>query len=279
MSTPEKDIHNIQKEAEEALRNGEIEKAAELYLQIFQEGPESAYGYFRLAEAFYNKNDRENARKYLLKAVEFAPDMLSVRLLLGKTYLESDMPKKALEQFRKVIELDPDDHESYFYLALSCINLDLADEAEAFALEALNREPDDESYLILLGQIYIKKSDFSAAYKYLSHESVLEKGDAESLNLLAECAGQIGDLSARLAALERSLDRDPGQEEITKAYADLKEQLQRKSGSTTSKKKTAIFATVDSFIHDIFKDYGKIGGCQRPVHEVHFVSTERLTRL
>ncbi|MFC1556818.1 tetratricopeptide repeat protein [candidate division KSB1 bacterium] len=245
------DSAQLQREAEAAMRNGDTARAGKLLEQILDSGPPFAYGFYQLGLHKYNLGDKNTALEKLKEALRIAPDMISARFLLGKIYLEENESKLALEQFRSITKIDPDDHEAYFLMAKGCLHLNMTEEARALLHEAYDAEPDEPKYSEALGALYYQQENFSEAYRFFTGKALRDTDRTETLNLLGECAGKIGDTSAQINAFERSLALKPDQPDLESKLAEARERSGIKIRDSAPRKKISIFSNIDSFLGDI----------------------------
>ena len=160
----------ILKEAFEKHKQGELESAKELYLEILQEDKENAQAWNLLGVLNHQTNDFLEAELCIKKAIELSPRLYYLenlaRLYLDKgefklaIALYEDLAKhnqtyenlfnlamsykgnhdweKAKQTYHKSLEVNPNGYESYFnlaYLALNENNPDLAIECYQNALK------------------------------------------------------------------------------------------------------------------------------------------------
>jgi len=86
---------------------GQLDIALETYHKAMQQIPESGFLLTELGMAYLRKEDIVPARRYLLKAVRFAPDYHKSHLGLGYIYLQNRQFSKAISQLEVSLQLLP----------------------------------------------------------------------------------------------------------------------------------------------------------------------------
>ncbi|MEH0019227.1 MAG: tetratricopeptide repeat protein [Desulfobacter sp.] len=78
----------------------------------------------------------------LKKILELDPENKETYLRLGKIYMETGEPDKALDLFNQMIQVFPDYYVAHFYLGESLLMIDRPADAEAAFLKTLDLEPE-----------------------------------------------------------------------------------------------------------------------------------------
>jgi len=103
---------NDARKANEAFRNGNFEKAAELYRQAIEENPEDARLHYNLGTALAKLGESEQAVQAFEKAKQLTddPEQQSMADYNAGTHLsEAEMYDEALDFFRNALRNNPDD--------------------------------------------------------------------------------------------------------------------------------------------------------------------------
>ncbi|MFC1564104.1 tetratricopeptide repeat protein [candidate division KSB1 bacterium] len=207
-------LQKLQHEAEEHLRNGNLDKAGEVLLQILETGPPFPYGLYQLGLYHFNKGDNDQAVKKLNAALKMAPEMLSARFLLGRALLEQRLFKESLQQFRECVKLDNRDDEAYFFMAKASFELKQPDDALAFLIEANAIEPDNILYKEAIAAFYVQKEEHNKAEEYLSLNDMELIDRQETLLLLSDIAEKLGKREEQLTILEKLISINPKSKDL-----------------------------------------------------------------
>jgi len=86
---------------------GKVDEAADIFLRILKDEPQSAGAHYFLGLAFMAKNDAPQARRELTDAVKYAPAMYDARTALAILHYSEGTLDLATEQAKAAIQLNP----------------------------------------------------------------------------------------------------------------------------------------------------------------------------
>jgi tetratricopeptide (TPR) repeat protein len=89
--------------ARQYLENGEYEKAASLYEQLYKKFPQQEYFLTQYASALIANKDFAKAETEIKKQLKSKPDNLTLQLTLGDIYTKQEKPEDAKKQYQKAI--------------------------------------------------------------------------------------------------------------------------------------------------------------------------------
>ena len=108
------------------------------------------------------------AERYLLKAIEKAPDSEQALFRLGVVYDKMKRKDDSIEVMRRVIELNDEHANALNYLGYTYAELGInLDEAEALVRKALVLRPDDGYITDSLGWVFYQQGKYEEALKWL----------------------------------------------------------------------------------------------------------------
>ena len=90
----------------------------------------------KVAMAYMQQNDMENANRKLQRAVKLAPEYYVTHLMLGRFYERIREPKRAEQHFKRALQLKPGDSSALDNYAQFLCSADRRDEARKYFLEA-----------------------------------------------------------------------------------------------------------------------------------------------
>lgn len=176
--------------------SGEYEEVIETGKVAVSHIRDDAFIQFFVGASFMLTERHEQAIEWLENAT-LSPSKRSFRSViygtLGDVFSELDQREKAVESFETALRLDPDNHTAKnnyaYYLSQKNERLDYATE---LALEAVDAEPENASYLDTAGWIFYKKGEFQRAYQYIQES--IDTGD-----MSAEVLEHMGDICEKLS--------------------------------------------------------------------------------
>lgn len=116
--------------------SGDLEAAAETYLDIIEEEPEYQKAYISLGQTLLAMDQPERAETFLEKAIELDPEDASGYLYLGYTHYAQQDFEKCVVDFRHTVEVDPDSHLAWNNLGYAQYLCGRLDEAEKTFIKA-----------------------------------------------------------------------------------------------------------------------------------------------
>jgi hypothetical protein len=132
-----------------------------------------AWAVYRIAEAFYYKNQLPRAIKWFEQAIKLAPYNLDFRNKMGSAYAKANNLNAAISQYEFIIKENPKKVNAYTNLAYIRLVQGATNEAENLLKRGYALDPDDEQLLLNYAQFYLIKNDKVNASKLL--KQLLEK--------------------------------------------------------------------------------------------------------
>ncbi len=110
--------------------SGDLEGAAEIYLDIIEEDPEYQKAYIALGQVLLALDKPQEAEVFLSKAIELQPEDSEAYLYMGYAYYAQQNFEKCIEYFGQAVEFDPDSHVAINNLGYAQYLTGRLDEAE-----------------------------------------------------------------------------------------------------------------------------------------------------
>ena len=203
-------------------------KAAEAYRAALKADPTATFISEELSDLYIQSGRLREAVLDAQDALKQNPNDLNSRRLLARIYThligdqnqtDSDMVKKAIEQYQKITEVDPKDLDSWIMLGRLEKALMNSTEAMQAYKKALELDAGNEDAMTGLATVYADLGDNKAAAEML--RKVAEKDpNPRSLTSLAGVYEQLKDYSLAAEMLRRALDQQPGNSELKMALAE-----------------------------------------------------------
>lgn len=144
---------------EQYYRNGEYEKAAVIFEQLYQKNPSRDYYFNRYIECLILVEDYKETEKQLKKRIKKYPQKVQLYVKYGELYERQFQEEKANAQYQQAIKNLPKDRSEIIKLAQAYIKLtkyDLALETYQKGSELLK---DKKVFAYELGDLYRRKGD------------------------------------------------------------------------------------------------------------------------
>jgi tetratricopeptide (TPR) repeat protein len=169
--------------------------AVKIYQDILAKSPDFLQGRYRLAEILLMKGDSQGANAQIeevLKKDKHDRQALLLRARLQMQKQQSDASKAAIEDLKDVLQQEPNSRAGLYFMAQANFNLELIDQARAFAGDLEKSYPDYLPAKLMQVQINLKSGDpktvTSLASDLLNRLSKTAPDRENSPQLLAEIA-------------------------------------------------------------------------------------------
>jgi len=204
--------------ANDLLQAGKPAEAAQIYRQMLQENPASAWTAYNLALALEATNDMKGAEDTLQNAIGIDPELAEIQAELGRLKLAEGDLQSAQKRLESALALDPELVEARGNLAMVYAkNGDLVS-AEKLLRQALEDNPSYKEGYLNLGLILAQQNRKSEADEELDKAVALTPQDAATLSTVGKAKVQMGELSEGIALLQKVVDLAPN---LAAAHLDL----------------------------------------------------------
>lgn len=161
------------KQADEALMNGDYESGILLHQQLLKKEPANALVHYHLGYAYGQISNHTMEVKYYEQAISYGynwDDSLFFNLAMA--YSELGMPQKAISVFEEALIINPESADSHFGLGLIYQAESAYQPAEREFLKAIKIEPTHLEARFNLSKIYFYRKEYLKAVYQL--EKVLK---------------------------------------------------------------------------------------------------------
>jgi tetratricopeptide (TPR) repeat protein len=170
--------------AQKYFRDGEFEKAAYLYEELYEKNPANIFFFQRHIECLFNLEDYEKAEKEIKRQLRRDGQNINLYVLYGQLLERQFKEEEATAQYEKAIEELPKDRYAVIRLANEFSKLtkyDLAIEAYEKGTKLLK---DDQIFAYYLGDLYRRKGDVPKMIEYYLNSVEANPRRLESLKAL-----------------------------------------------------------------------------------------------
>jgi len=197
------------------------------YLQKYiRINPQSSEAYFQLGLTYIKLNKKDEAKKYLLEAVQKDKNNPAPLLALAQIYEYEKDFLNAIEKYEEYLVYNKDDIELIKHTGILYYIEKMFDKAEKKFLEALKISPDnDPSVYLWLALVYEGKNDWINASKYMEYK-IKKSPDISSLLRMSYYYSNLGKIKKSIKILQKALKLQPNNFEINLflglGYMDIK---------------------------------------------------------
>ncbi|HKJ66801.1 MAG TPA: tetratricopeptide repeat protein, partial [bacterium] len=193
------------------LRNEErSEEAIAVLSRAKQMYPPEAELYEQLGIAYYAGQQYQEAKQQLLEALSLKPDQLRPKHFLAFVYDQLGQQDSAEVIYKELLEAVPDEplylnNLAYLY-AVQGKNLETALE---FVKKALERAPNNASYLDTMGWVYYKMGQYEEAREYISEALHRDSTNVEVLDHMGDVYSKLGNREMAQEFYKKALEKNP----------------------------------------------------------------------
>ena len=193
--------------AQQYFRNGEYEKAGQLYQQLSEANEQNEAYFERFVDCLIALEDYNQAERLLKRRIRKTPENVNLYVTYGKVFEQQVREEEALKQYHKAIENLPKDRFSVIKLANAFTALAKYDMAIETYEKGAQMLRDDQIFSYYLADLYRRKGDTAKMIEYY-------------LNSLDANPSRLDNLQT---AFQRNLGEGDYQELIRQLYARIQE--------------------------------------------------------
>lgn len=211
-----------------------------LILSLFLVGNLFAATETKKAQAYFhylNGASKENQRKFdeaikeYKQALEFDPDSSEILSKLAYLYVQTNRMPEAVEDAQKAIQKNPSNKEAYRMLGQIYLEKvytkdpskeDLDKAIEQFR-EVYKLDPDDDTNLLTLGQLYAQSNQPEQAVEMLAKYIQINPDSPSAVMSLSNAFQQLNKPEEALKVLTKFLEADPDNPYVLQVTADMYE--------------------------------------------------------
>ncbi len=200
------------------LRNKEMpEEAVAVLSRAKQVYPAEAGLYEQLGISYYAQQRYQEAKHHLQRTLSMEPDLLRPKHFLAFVYDQLGRQDSAEVMYKELLQEVPDEplylnNLAYLY-AVQGKNLEIALE---YVKKALERAPNNASYLDTMGWVYYKMGQYEEAREYISEALNQDSTNAEVLDHMGDVYTKLGDQEMAQEFYRRALEKNPDDPSIRK---------------------------------------------------------------
>jgi tetratricopeptide (TPR) repeat protein len=204
-----------------------------LVSNLFASDTKKAQAYFHYLNGASKENQRkfDEAIKEYKQALEFDPDSSEILSKLAYLYVQTNRMPEAVEDAQKAIQKNPANKEAYRMLGQIYLEKvytkdpskeDLEKAIEQFR-EVYRLDPEDDTNLLTLGQLYAQSNQPDQAVEMLAKYIQINPDSPSAVLSLSNAFQQLNKPEEALKVLNKFLETDPDNPYVLQVTADMYE--------------------------------------------------------
>ncbi|MBL7081337.1 MAG: SpoIID/LytB domain-containing protein [Candidatus Omnitrophica bacterium] len=235
-------------EAAQSYNNGEYEKTIRLYQEILIQEPQNLAAALNLAYLYKDSAEYEEA----IRILKNLPEDFAVLKLLGELYYLHHQPRKALPYLQEALKKKPSQPELLIYQGQCLEDLGNFARAEKNYLKAIRVDANNTLALLRLGDLYLRREEFSKAIDVFETLKSLEPSITKIHSLLGHSYFQINDFVSSYRAFAKAYTINPQdklKEELEKVKTKLNDDFFKRQKGDNERQRRRKLIKVKSSPH------------------------------
>jgi len=166
-------------------REGQMEEAYAVYLDILAGAPEHAEALHMVGIVCLQKGELQKSEQYIKKAIANDATKADFYSNLGNVLGAQNLTEEALNNFKKAIDINPQHISALNNAASASLSLNLSSEAKNFCQQILSFVPNDINARLNLSSVYLDERDTFSALNILKEGLNIQPQQADLLIQLA----------------------------------------------------------------------------------------------
>ena len=163
-----------------------------------------------------------SAEKLWLRAAVLDQANVSCRLKLAALYQQTRREQDTIRVYQQLAKIDPQEAKYPMYLGMMLARMEKLDAAEQAFEQVVQLAPERSWGHQGLAQVYLRSDDKLAEAKTHAQTAVRLEPVASNYYILSRACEKTGDAAGALAALERTVELEPGNRKYRQEYELLK---------------------------------------------------------
>ena len=156
-----------------------------------------------------DEGDHQEAAKYVLRALDMAPDVALTNHAVGLVLFRVGRLSKALEYYERAWKIDPKDAEVYLNMGIVAWKLDMLGAAEKFYRLCVQLDPGNLSGITNLASVLRDQARIEDAIEILRSAIFLHPENVELWNSLGTVLAESGDPAGAMTFFSEALRLNP----------------------------------------------------------------------
>ena len=280
-----KSIKTLFQNAREQLKEGQFDKALNIYEEILKENPEAAAAYMGIGKVHLRKGRLDEAENYFKGALHVTQKTAPVLAMLANVAHRRGDLEKALKLNQEALDVDPKFVRAALGMGKILFQLERYDDAQEMVITALKYNPNLNEADILLSRIMQKLGHSEQAINNLQKLLVRDAESWSAYFLQSKIYLQENKFDASIEAANKSLRFKPdnirtliclsqaliGKRQYIKAIDILTSLIKRNPGSWNAKMLLARAYFMNNDLEDVRRLLTKMTNGHRRLDLVHFM--------
>ena len=181
--------------------------------------PDDPFILFFIGGSHLIKGEHRQATEWLSRAARVPsrrPFKSTVYTTLGDAYAGYDSFEEAFDAYEKAIRLDGENHTALNnYAYFLSVRGEQLDRAKEMALTAMEKDPENASYLDTVGWVFFKLKEYDKALRFIKASIDTGAASAEVLEHLGDVYEARGELEQAQEWWQKALQKDPSRKHLS----------------------------------------------------------------
>jgi tetratricopeptide (TPR) repeat protein len=204
-------------------QKGDIPEAKSVLSKGLEKFPSNSQLNYFYGLVLQRTGQQQEAISYFEKGLQLSPADINILSTLGLAYNSQKMYDKSVSAYERALAVDPGNASvlnNYAY-NLSERNQNI-NKALSMAKTAVEKDPNNPSYLDTIGWIYYRLGDYKNAVKYIEKSLSFNPNNAVVLEHLGDVYRSMGNNDKAISSWNRSLNINPANEELKNKLKEIK---------------------------------------------------------
>ena len=210
---PSEDMKSLGDQALDALEQGRLAEARQLYEQITSAEPDNGEAWMMLGSINAESGQQALAREQLLKAISLDPSLPEAHFYLAHVLRGENRLEEAADSLEKAVAADDRYDQAWAMLGGLCGMLGRLERAEICCRRAVELMPDSAETRTNLANILLQQGKSEEAAEIYEHLLQAQPAQPLSWYMLGSARSAMGQLQQAETAFKQALDLSPGQAE------------------------------------------------------------------
>lgn len=202
-------IKNLFKQANNAFRQKDLDKAVEIYLNILQKDKKNVEALCNLGAIYKIKKDNKQAYNYYIKAINTNPKYIFTYINLGNLLKDTNNYKAAIKVYSDGLKIDPKNYHFYNNIGMVYEKVKDYNKAIQSYKEAVKINPKFDKGVNNIGVVLYKQKEYKKAIEIFKIALKINPKYYELYSNIGACYNKIKMYDQAIESLNIAIEKNP----------------------------------------------------------------------